>query len=76
MHSTREEEGVEVRYVNGLGFPHYLSAVALLTSFLRGLLNKAIPRAGDLRPRPAQIPQRYRFRFHHDVMCGAPHMYT
>lgn len=31
-----------------LTFPYYLSLAALLTSFLRGLLNKAIPFAGDL----------------------------
>lgn len=59
---------VETRHVNGLGFPHYLSPAALLTSFHRGLLNKAIPRVDDLRPRPAQIPQRYRFRFHRDAV--------
>lgn len=59
---------VETRHVNGLGFPHYLSPAALLTSFYRGLLNKAIPRVDDLRPRPAQIPQRYRFRFHRDAV--------
>lgn len=34
-----------MRHVNGLGFPRYLSLAALLTSFLRGLLNKAIPHA-------------------------------
>jgi len=54
--------------VNGLGFSRYLSAVALLTSFLRGLLNKAILRVDDLRPQPAQILQRYRFRFHRDAV--------
>lgn len=32
-------------------FPYYLSLAALLTSFLRGLLNKAIPSVGDLWPR-------------------------
>lgn len=46
LHVPREKRG-EVRHVNGLGFPHYLSLAALLTSFLRGLLNKAIPHAGQ-----------------------------
>lgn len=64
----RRKREEETRHVNGLGFPHYLSPAALLTSFHRGLLNKAIPRVGDLRPRPAQIPQRYRFRFHRDAV--------
>jgi len=58
----------KARHVNGLGFSRYLSAAALLTSFLRGLLNKAILRVDDLRPRPAQILQRYRFRFHRDAV--------
>jgi len=62
------EPGTKARHVNGLGFSRYLSAVALLTSFLRGLLNKAILRVDDLRPRPAQILQRYRFRFHRDAV--------
>lgn len=63
----RRRRRVEARHINGLGFLHYLSAAALLTSFLRGLLNKAIPRAGNLRPQPAQILRRYRFHFHRDA---------
>ncbi|CAK9796578.1 hypothetical protein ANTQUA_LOCUS791, partial [Anthophora quadrimaculata] len=34
-----------------LAFPYYLSLAALLTSFLRRLLNKAIPSVDDLWPR-------------------------
>jgi len=64
----RGKSEVETQHVNGFGFPHYLSPAALLTSFYRGLLNKAIPRVDDLRPRPAQILQRYRFRFHRDAV--------
>lgn len=72
----RGKREVETRHVNGLGFPHYLSPAALLTSFHRGLLNKAIPRVGDLRPRPAQIPQRYRFRFHRDAVVYTTRLLT